>query len=48
MKCMTCGSEMAFMTSDLYCCNECMLISSSLKPDSMIYPSRLYVKIQTL
>ena len=37
MKCMTCGSEMAFMTSDLYCCNECMLISSSLKPDSTIY-----------
>ncbi len=46
MKCMTCNSEMAFLKEDLYLCNECSLISSSLSPDNTLYLNDYLLKYQ--
>ena len=44
MECITCKHEMTHLTEDLYQCDECELVSSSIAPDLSIYDRSYEIK----
>lgn len=46
MECLTCRTGQAHLTTDLYICDGCGLISSNLKPDVSLYGADYHLKHQ--